>query len=111
MLNPVFSGAKDVGGADGDFIVDRCLWDIKTTIRRKADGWWFYQLLGYVLLDYDNEYGIDGVGILFPRQNESIHWPLNMLIHELSGRSDLSLDRLRQELRQKLQRNTLDARH
>ena len=32
LPNPKFAGAPDVGGADGDLVVDGCLWEIKTTI-------------------------------------------------------------------------------
>ena len=72
-LNPVFAGARDVGGADGDLIVDGCLWDIKTTIQR-AQGKWLLQLLGYALLDYDDEYAIGHAGFLFPRQGACVRW-------------------------------------
>ena len=97
-LNPVFAGARDVGGADGDVIVDGCLWDIKTTTRR-AQGRWLLQLLGYVLLDYDDEFAIGHVGFLFPRQGAYICWALPELLQELAGRSDISLADLRHDLR------------
>ena len=102
-LNPVFAGAPDVGGADGDLIVDGCLWEIKTTIQR-AQGTWLLQLLGYVLLDYDDDYAIGHVGLLFPRQGACIRWTLPELIHELSGRRDICMAGLRRELRRKLRR-------
>lgn len=97
-LNPVFAGAADVHGADGDLIVDGCLWEIKTTIGR-ARGKWLHQLLGYVLLDYDDEYGIDDVGLLLPRQSACVRWPLPDLVREFSVRSDVSISGLRRELR------------
>lgn len=101
-LNPEFAGASDVDGADGDLIVDGCLWDIKTTIKNRADGILLYQLLGYVLLDYEDEHAIESVGFLFPRQNDSIHWPLAELMRELSGQADISVSGLRQQLRRRL---------
>lgn len=103
-LNPVFAGARDVGGADGDLIVDGCLWEIKTTIKR-AQGKWLLQLLGYALLDYDDEYAIGYAGFLFPRQGASVRWTLPKLLHELSGRGDVSIAALRHELRRKLRSN------
>ena len=98
ILNPVFAGARDVGGADGDLIVDGCLWDIKT-VMQKAGRKWLDQLLGYVLLDYEDEYAIGDVGLLFPRQVASVRWPLPELVHELSGRGDVSILGLRHKLR------------
>ena len=60
-LHPVFAGARNVGGADGDLIVDGCLWDIKTTTQ-KAQGKWLFQLLGYDLLDNDDDrFGLPSV--------------------------------------------------
>ena len=104
-LNPKFAGAPDVGGADGERIVDGCLWEIKTTIGARAQGAWLYQLLGYVLLDCEADHAIKRAGFLFPRQNGAVHWPLTDLIRELSGRTDLSLPGLRQELRGRLGRD------
>ena len=104
-LNPVFAGARDVGGADGDLIVDGCLWEIKTTIR-KAQGKWLLQLLGYVLLDYDDEYAVGHVGFLFPRQGACVRWTLPELLHELSGRREVSIADLRDEFRCRLRSST-----
>ena len=50
-LNPVFAGSLDVGGADGDLIVDGCLIDIKATISPKLAANHLFQLAGYLLLD------------------------------------------------------------
>ena len=101
-LNPIFAGGRDVGGADGDIIADGCLWEVKTTMRKRAEGSWLYQLLGYVLLDYEDDYGISQVGFLFPRQSASVRWPVSEFIHELSGQPDLPVHRLRRELRRQL---------
>ncbi len=103
VLNPVFRGSKDVGGADGDIVVDGCLWDIKTTTRTKGKGVWLYQILGYALLDYENDYEIEHIGFLFPRQNTSVRWELSDMIRKLSKRPDLSILELRQEVRNRLQ--------
>lgn len=101
-LNPKFAGARDVGGADGDIVVGGCLWEIKTTVQKRAEGRWFYQLLGYVLLDYEDEHNIEHVGFLFPRQNSSIRWSLSELTRELSGQPHLSIADLREEFRRRL---------
>ena len=99
VLNPNFAGSQDIGGADADLIVDGCLWDIKTTKRQGAEGKWLYQLLGYTLLDYEDEYSIERVGLLFPRQNTKAEWPVDKLIAEMSGRDDLDLAELRRRFR------------
>lgn len=98
-LNPTFAGSADIGGADADFILDGCLWDIKTTKVLKGQSVHIYQLLGYALLDYDDQFGIDRVGLLFPRQDTVAQWSLPRLIETLSGRSDLDLPSLRQRFR------------
>ena len=96
VLNPTFAGSRDIGGADADLITDGCLWEIKTTKGRGAQGEWLHQLLGYVLLDYEDEHAIDRVGLLLPRQDTKVSWPVRELIAELSGRDDLDLPILRE---------------
>jgi hypothetical protein len=83
-LNPVFAGSRDVGGADADLIVDGCLVDMKA-VTGKFERWWTYQLVGYVLLDYDDHYGIDQVGFYFARHPALIVWDLPELLAELAG--------------------------
>lgn len=71
--NPVFTGAKWVGGADGDFIVDHTLYDIKCTIH--PERLWLgalAQMVSYVALDSQDQFGIDEIGILLPRQHGGI---------------------------------------
>ena len=98
-LNPTFAGSADIGGADADFILDGCLWDIKTTKVTRGQSAHIYQLVGYALLDYDDQFGIERVGLLFPRQDTAVQWPLPKLLETLSGRSDLDLPGLRQRFR------------
>lgn len=97
-LNPTFEGSRDVGGADGDMIVNGCLWEIKTTLNKRAKGTWLYQLFGYVLLDYQDKHAIDHVGFLFPRQATSVCWNLQKLAGELSGNPDVSIVDMRMEI-------------
>ena len=105
-LGPKFAGSPDVGGADGDLIVDSCLWDIKTTVQPRAKGAWLHQLLGYLLLDYEDDHAIERAGFLFPRQQAAVHWSVTQLIGSLSGRTDLALTDLRQGLRDRLSQET-----
>ena len=86
ILNPTFEGSRDVGGADADMIVGSCLIDIKATVNARIERNWLYQLLGYVLLDYGDQYQIDSVGVYLARQGILIRWPLRPLIGGLTGR-------------------------
>lgn len=101
-LNPGFSGSGDVGGADADLIVDGCLWEIKCTARTKGQSDWLHQLLAYVLLDYEDEYGIEQAGFLLPRQDKALQWPVGELIERTCSPSFLPVAELRAMLRQRL---------
>ncbi|MDA8271947.1 MAG: hypothetical protein M0Z39_11220 [Actinomycetota bacterium] len=68
--NPVFSGGKWVGGADGDFIFGRTLYDVKTTIR--PENLWpsaVRQVISYMALDAIDEYRIEELAVFLPRQH------------------------------------------
>jgi hypothetical protein len=55
------------GGADADLILGGLLLDRKSTIQpRRLGRDEIYQLAAYLLLDYDDEYGIDRVGLTCP---------------------------------------------
>jgi hypothetical protein len=100
-LNPTFEGSADVGGADADLIVGRCLWDVKTTVLPAIERQTLYQLLGYLLLDYSDKHRIREVGFYFSRQGAFKKWPIGELLHSLSeGRySEVSLPTLRKHFR------------
>lgn len=100
ILNPTFSGSADVGGADADLILDGCLLEIKAAVdlkRNKPE--WLYQLLGYVLLDYDDVYGIKTVGLYLARQGRYVCWPLEEYLSILAGTRVTSIAELRSEFR------------
>ena len=84
--NPVFTGSRDVGGADADWIVDRTLWDMKTTkspwttVERDIK-----QVVAYVLMDYADKYQIEHIGLYYPRFGEALRWPVDSLLGELTG--------------------------
>jgi hypothetical protein len=86
ILNPTFTGSSSIGGADGDLIVNSCLIDIKTTTDPLKNKDWIYQLLGYVMLDWHDEYKIKEVGIYFSRQSYLLKFNLNELMAELAGK-------------------------
>ena len=87
VLNPQFEGSADVGGADGDIIIDGTLLDIKTTVTQNIELKWLHQLFGYVLLDYSDSYQISAVGLYMTRQGILFRWELEDAIERLSGGS------------------------
>jgi hypothetical protein len=103
-LNPHFAGGRDVDGADGDLIIDGCLLEVKATINPRLEKRWLHQLLGYVLLDYEDRYQLNQIGIYYARQTTEIRWDLGDLIHSLSGNESLSIADLRQRFRERFER-------
>jgi hypothetical protein len=63
------AGSSDVEGADFDFALDGCLFDVKThkVIRRDRVLEALRQLVGYVLLDYNDRYKVRSIGLCFTR--------------------------------------------
>jgi hypothetical protein len=106
VLNPTFSGSLDVGGADADIILGRDLIDLKCTINAQLPldklRHSVYQVIGYALLDYDNNYQIENVGIYYARQG--VHWsmPIPDLLHILSRGQVQSIEGFRSEFRSAL---------
>jgi hypothetical protein len=84
--NPVFAGSSAIGGADADFIVATTIFELKTarTLDAAAVRNALLQLLGYSLLDYDDEYEIRRVGIYFARHGWVKAWPIWELIFPLA---------------------------
>lgn len=103
-LNPVFAGSLDVGGADGDLIVDGCLIDIKATISPKLAANHLFQLAGYLLLDYDDALHITSVGIYMARQGMLFTWPIDEFVRQLMGDEYVKIESLRKEFREKFGR-------
>jgi hypothetical protein len=100
VLNPAFDGSKDVGGPDGDFILNDCLIDIKATINPGVTNIMLYQLLGYVLLDYSNQYQINNVGVYPARQGVVLQCPLQDLLNQLANGVVAPLQELREQFQQ-----------
>ena len=85
VLNPTFEGSNDVDGADADIIVNKLLVELKTTTRpteKTAEA--LYQLLGYALLDYADEYQINAVGLYMVRQGLLLQWNLESILENIS---------------------------
>ncbi|WP_329418079.1 UvrD-helicase domain-containing protein (plasmid) [Streptomyces sp. NBC_00704] len=103
VCGPVFAGSADLGGADADFIVGGLLIDCKATTRpHTVDRFAVQQLAGYLLLDYDDAYGVDRVGLYLSRQGALITWNVPEFLDALDARVPLPQLRalLRDHLRQ-----------
>lgn len=97
LHGPTFVGSPDVGGADADLIAGGTLIDIKSSSRASRVGRAeFYQLLGYVLLDYDDAFGITHAGFYLSRYGACITWEVDYLLEALGA--DAALGDLRHEL-------------
>jgi len=102
VLNPNFAGSQYVEGADADLILDHRLVEIKTTVDARLDQNWVLQLLGYVLLDWDDEYAIDGLGVLFARQGALARWPLDRVLRAVGAGGMAQLPALRADFQRLL---------
>lgn len=85
VLNPTFAGSALIGGADADFIVERCLVEVKTTIDPVLRSLLLWQMLGYVLLDLDDRFRIDKVAVYMARQAMFLRWPLRTFMQEMAS--------------------------
>lgn len=101
VCGPVFAGSSDIGGADADLILDGLLLDCKASTRPQRLGREeVYQLAGYLLLDYDDVYRIDRVGLYLSRQGGLIMWDVPEFLRRLGASAPLS--RLRSDFRRHL---------
>lgn len=99
-LSPVFEGGAEIGGADGDLIVNKCLIDVKALVDPAKDSHpWPWQLLGYVLLDYEDAWELKSVAIYLARQARLIEWPLDELCTMLGGSDQEPLSKVRSAFR------------
>lgn len=100
VCGPSFAGSKFVGGADADLIVEKCLYNIKSSINpRKKFIEDLRRLIGYTLLDWDDEFALEQVGFYYARSGVFMKWPLTKLIAECSSRGQATLRSLRKRFR------------
>ncbi|HYT35758.1 MAG TPA: hypothetical protein VEL49_01175 [Ktedonobacteraceae bacterium] len=99
VLNPVFAGSNDVGGADADLIVDGCLMELKASITPKFEPDWLWQLAGYLLLDYEDAYHMRDLSIYMVRQGLRFQWSIEEFLGLLTGNPQASLEPLRHKFR------------
>jgi hypothetical protein len=100
-LGPTFAGSALIGGADADLIAAGLLLELKTSAKLSLGVKDLMQVIGYALLDFDDEYRIDTLGIFTARYGYLATWELGDLLSELAG-EQVSLRDARAEFRQLL---------
>jgi hypothetical protein len=107
-VGATFSGSDHIG-ADCDLILDHTLIDFKASKLPEIRLEHVYQLIGYFLLDYEDEYQIRTLSLCFPRH---LFW-LNVEVSELFEKSNIPVIRAKfkklQEQRYEEQKAALDA--
>lgn len=108
VCGPTFTGSRDVHGADADVVVGlrgggAVLVDVKATVlpdrvRRET----LYQLAGYVLLDYNDSYGVSQAGWFLARHGRLVTFGVEELLAAFGARR--SVGELRPLLRSALAR-------
>lgn len=84
-VNPTFTASYWVGGADAQMILNGSLIDVRTTVKRMPftiEN--FFQQIGYVLLDIENEYNIESVAWYYSRQQVVFSYPVDRLFKNLA---------------------------
>jgi hypothetical protein len=106
-VGPTFAGSVDLA-ADADLIAGGLLLELKVNLRdRRSDGrrrcsldrFTLYELLGYLLLDYENAYRVEALGVYSARYAHLAIWPLAELLDMLAG-GPVDLAQARAEFRQ-----------
>jgi len=101
-IGPTFTGSA-LMKADADLIAAGLLLDLKTTARKPSLGVLdLFQIIGYALLDYDDQFGISSVGIFSARYAYLATWELGALLDELAGH-EMSLAIMRGQFRDLLE--------
>jgi hypothetical protein len=108
ICGPTFAGSEDVP-ADADFVLGGVLLDCKATREpRRLGREEIYQLAGYLLLDYDDRFGISHVSLYLSRQGGLITWRTEDFLRQLGATAPLP--QLRAKLRDHLRKELIAAR-
>jgi hypothetical protein len=103
-IGPTFAGSLEVGGADADVIAGGLLLEWKVNLGQRRNGRrrcslsraTLHQLLGYLLLDYEDAYRVEALGVYAARYGYLTTWPVAELLGELAG-DPVDLGQLRAE--------------
>ncbi len=97
-LGPAFAGSQ-IMKADADLISDGLLVELKTNAKKPSLGITdLWQVLGYVLLDYTDEFAITDVAVFQARNCYLAVWNTDDLLSQLAGKPT-SASELRAEFR------------
>jgi len=94
-LGPTFTGSA-LMNADADLIAAGLLLDLKTSAKLSLAVTDLFQVIGYALLDFDDEFGVSHLGIFSARYAHLATWELGGLLDELAGH-DVSLQATREQ--------------
>ena len=98
-------GAEFTGSAliksDADVIAEGLLLDLKTDSKLSLGVTTMFQVIGYVLLDFDDAYQLTEAGTFSARYAYLATWDIGTLFDELAGHS-VNLPSIRREFRQLL---------
>lgn len=98
---PEFAGSRSIDGADADLIIDQCIYDVKTVAdARRNFPKSIRQILGYVFLDWVDQYRLERIGMYYSRQGTWMTWPLNDLLSVAASSQPITVEELRDEFRQ-----------
>jgi len=85
-IGPTFAGSEIMRG-DADLIAGGLLTELKTTSKKPSLGVTdLWQILGYVLMDYVDEFAITDVALFSARYGYLAQWNLGTLLPQLAGR-------------------------
>jgi hypothetical protein len=98
LPNPRFPGSRNVGGADADFVIGGTLVELKTSIEKSLAATWAWQLLGYLLLDWNDDCAIRKVGFYSGRHPALLSWGAEEALSEAAGH-DVTIENARAEFK------------
>jgi hypothetical protein len=97
-IGPTFTGSALIK-ADADLIAAGLLIDLKTSAKKPSlAATDLLQVIGYALLDFNDEYHLDALGIFSARYAYLATWDLPTLLGELAGH-DVDLQKVRGRFR------------
>ena len=97
-LGPTFAGSEIMRG-DADLVAGGLLTELKTTSKKPSLGVTdLWQMLGYVFMDYVDEFAITDIALFSARYGYLAQWNLDVLLEQLAGRP-VAVAALRAEFR------------
>ncbi len=85
VIGPTFSGSQLLAGADGDLAAAGLLLELKTSKNLSLALVDVLEVVGYALLDFEDRYRLDTLGVFNARYARLATWGLQDLLAELAG--------------------------